>query len=509
MSSAMTDETIRLRDQIGALRRRWRVVALTLLLVVAAGVALTLVTPRVYVAEAEVLIEPDPISDATSLAAEEVATEARAVTSFESLQRVVDAEELSDVPIDLADDVTVTPEDTGAAVVTIAVSRGDAGEAADIANALALTYLDVSGAKAISDLADIDQQIQELEQRIITLSEQLDSTPPRQSADLRTERRQVIAERSLLFATRAAVRFSVSDAGGRGELIAPAEVPDSPASPQPVRNLGLAVLVGLLLGIGLAYLREYFDDVVRHDRALQESLPGVPVLGHIPHWRRRRSDGHQPLITQAPRSRTGEAYRALGVSVRALLDEPHLNGDRARRARVLQVASAVPGEGKTSVAVNLAVVAAQAGLRTVLVEADLRRPAVAELLRLDPTQGLSDVLSGKATARDLLCEVDGVPDLMVLPAGADNGTPAELLASPRLDELIETLRNESDLVVVDGPGVLGVADALEVARDADTIVLAVRQGTSQSKQVAAALQRLHQINVPVSGVVLSNADERG
>ncbi|MDQ3105591.1 MAG: polysaccharide biosynthesis tyrosine autokinase [Actinomycetota bacterium] len=434
----MNDETIQLRDQVGVLRRRWRVVAITCLLVVAAGVAITLLQPRVYVAQSVVLIEPDPLIGAESVTEENVATEAINVTSFETLQRVVESLGLSDDPSDLAEDVTGTPDDTGAAVVTIAVARGDAEEAAAIANEVATTYLE----------------------------------------------------------------------SARGAIITPATVPDGPSSPKPARNIGLATLVGLLLGVGVAYLRDYFDDVVRNDRALEDALPGVPVLAHIPHWRRHRSDRHQPLVTESPQSRTGEAYRALGVSVRTLLDQPHLNGAQAKHARVIQLASAVPGEGKTTVAVNLAVVVAQAGLRTVLVEADLRQPAVAELLRLDSKDGLSDVLSGRMTARELLARVDGVANLMVLPAGGTHGSPAELLTSPRRRELIDMLRGECDLVLVDGPDVLGVADALELARDADAVVLAVRQGTSQRKQLAAALYRLSQVNAPVSGVVVSNADDR-
>ena len=505
----MNDETIQLRDQVGVLRRRWRVVAITCLLVVAVGVAITLLQPRVYVAQSVVLIEPDPLIGAVSLTEENVATEAIDVKSFETLRRVVETLGLSDDPSDLAEDVTVTPDDTGAAVITITVARGDAEEAAAIANELATTYLDVSGAEATADLIDIGERLLELEADIVNLNNQLQSAPgPAQSADLRAERDRTIAERSVLLETRAALNFSQSTADGRGAIVTPATAPDGPSSPQPVRNIGLALLVGLLLGVGIAYLRDYFDDVVRNDRALEEALPGVPVLARIPHWRRHGSDRHQPLVTESPQSRTGEAYRALGVSVRTLLDQPHLNGARAKHARVIQLASAVPGEGKTSVAVNLAVVVAQAGLRTVLVEADLRRPAVAELLRLDSEDGLSDVLSGRMTARELLARVDGVANLMVLPAGVTDGSPAELLTSPRCRELIELLRNECDLVLVDGPGVLGVADALELARDADAIVLAVRQGTSQRKQLVAALYRLSQVNASVSGVVVNNADER-
>jgi len=280
-----------------------------------------------------------------------------------------------------------------------------------------------------------------------------------------------------------------------------------------LRTAGLAGLLGLLLGIGIAYLRDYFDDVVRDDAMLRSAVPGLPILGRIPH--RRRARERAPVTLAAPESRASEGYRALGVNLRSMLngtapatDSDHVGPTPGRR---LVVASATPDEGATVTAVNAAIVVAQAGLKVMLVDADLRRPRVHHLFGLDDRRGLADALAGTSPARAEVVDV-GIDNLLVIPAGVEQATssgdrpPAQLLATRRLAGVLDEIATECDLVVVDAGAVLGVADALELARDADLMLLAVRRGVSRGARIDRALQRLDQVGARVGGVVVTDAD---
>jgi len=510
----VSDDTIQLRDQVGVVRRRWRLVVVTMLACVAVGLVVSYLQTPTYVASTEVRLEPDPSGEATELTAEEVATEARAVTSFQIVSEVLDALGLTEDLDDFLDTITVEPDETGAAVLTISAARGDKTEAAQVANELAETYLAQAGSQSDERVAVIEDRIRELDQRIGDIRAEIAGTALLSKlSKLRSERRGLQTERDQLLQARADLLVQGT---ARGEVLTPAFAPGAPSSPRPLRTAGLAGLLGLLLGIGIAYLRDYFDDVVRDDAMLRSAVPGLPILGRIPHL--RRAEERRPVTLAAPESRASEAYRALGVNLRSMLNgtapatgTDHVGPPPGRR---LVVTSATPDEGATVTAVNTAIVLAQAGLKVVLVDADLRRPRLHDLFDLDDERGLADALAGTSTPRAEVVDV-GIDNLLVIPAGVGRSaatggdrTPAELLATGSLAGVLDEIATECDLVVVDGGAVLGVADALELARDADVMLLAVRRGVTRGARIDRALQRLDQVGARVGGVVVTDADER-
>lgn len=209
-------------------------------------------------------------------------------------------------------------------------------------------------------------------------------------------------------------------------------------------------------------------------------------------------NGGGKLITLAdPRSPVAEAYRSLRTNLEfSSLDKP---------LRTMIVTSAAPEEGKSTVLANLAVVMAQAGKHVILVDCDLRRPSLHELFGISNHTGLTTALLDEAAAELPLRET-GVPGLRLLPSGPLPPNPAELLDSRRMAELIETLRNQADIVLFDAPPVIAVADAAILASKVDGVLLVINAGVTKREHAQRAKAALERVNARLVGTVLNNVD---
>lgn len=263
-----------------------------------------------------------------------------------------------------------------------------------------------------------------------------------------------------------------------------------PVAPQLKVYFGLGLLVGLILGVLLVLLREILDNTLRTADAAA-SLVGAPVLGNI----RFDADARKsPLIS---RDRTGslraESFRQLRTNLQFV--------NAAHSTKVLVMTSATSGEGKTSSTVNLALALAEAGQRVLIVEGDLRRPAVAGLLGLESELGLTNVLVGQVPIADALQE--WAPRITVLTSGSMPPNPSELLGGQKMSELLSTLRPRFDQILIDTPPLLPVTDAAVVAGSADGVVMVVRSAKTTRDQVAAATRALRVVNAELVGVVFN------
>lgn len=289
-------------------------------------------------------------------------------------------------------------------------------------------------------------------------------------------------------------------AGGIGanniSIVDRAEVPGAPYKPNLPRNLGLALAAGLALGTMLAFLLQYLDRRIHSVKAL-EALTGLPVLGVIPHL----TEGTSPLeASRNPRSPFSEAYR----SVRTALQFATPHG----LPRTLLVTSPGSGEGKTTTAAELGHNIAQLGPRVLLIDADLRNPSLHKVFGKPNSVGLSNVLAGAVELSAALQRVEG-ETFSVLTSGPLPPNPPELLGGERFIQVLETLAADFDVVVLDGPPVLGLADAPLLASRAEATLLVVMADVTRTDSVQGALQRIAATHGSVLGTLFTRWDHRG
>jgi capsular exopolysaccharide synthesis family protein len=272
----------------------------------------------------------------------------------------------------------------------------------------------------------------------------------------------------------------------------------NPAAVAPQTGLFLAVagLIGLLIGVATALTREILDRTVSAQEHIKE-VTAAPVLASVGF---DKEIGESPLLTNlgsfAPRT---EAFRLLRTNLQFL--------DLDDQPRCLVISSAVPGEGKTMTSTNLAIALAQTGRRTLLIDADLRRPRVAGQLGLDAAVGLTTILVGKTETQDAI-QVHEPSGLHFLASGAKPPNPTEILQSRVTQDLVKSLRDEYDMVIVDAPPLLPVADASVLATLADGVILVVKHGKTTRDQLGEAIARLNQVGGRLFGVVVNMIPRR-
>lgn len=275
-----------------------------------------------------------------------------------------------------------------------------------------------------------------------------------------------------------------------------AQVASAPASPNVPVNLALGLLVGLALSIGIAVLREVLDTRVRNERDVRE-LTESPILGGIAFDPKAKE---RPLIVQEdPRSPRAESFRALRTNLQFI----DLDGRKS-----FVVTSSIQLEGKSTTAANLAIAMADAGLKVMLVDADMRRPKLASYLDLEGGAGLSDVLAGRAQLADVV-QRWGRQTLYVLLAGTVPPNPSELLGSKAMTQLIGDLESAFDVVLFDMPPLLPVTDAAVVAKSAGGAIVVVGGGRTTRHQLEGAIGSLEQAGAKVAGLVLSMIPTKG
>jgi succinoglycan biosynthesis transport protein ExoP len=299
-------------------------------------------------------------------------------------------------------------------------------------------------------------------------------------------------------------------------VVDPAMIPSYPARPAKARNIALAFLVGLVGGIGLALLREYLDNTVKTPDDI-ETLTRLPSLAVVPAFgdgskRKRRmgffgspsTNGLEKrieLVAQhLPKSQMSEAFRALRTAL--LLSQPD------HPPQVILVTSALPREGKTTAAANLAVTLAQLGDKTVLVDADLRKPGVGRLLNLGTGKyaGLSSYLAGVSALDLVTVPHPAIPNLAAIPTGPLPPNPADLLSSHKLADAIAELRTKYKFVVIDSPPIMAATDAVILSVQADGVLLVVRSGETPKEAFTRTCDLLTSVKSRLLGVVLNAVD---
>ncbi|MDV6305698.1 polysaccharide biosynthesis tyrosine autokinase [Rhodococcus cerastii] len=274
-------------------------------------------------------------------------------------------------------------------------------------------------------------------------------------------------------------------------LVEEAKEAAAPIGPKTVRNIALGAAVGLLLGIALAVLRDRLDNTIK-TRARLEAASGAALVGSIPFDKAFKDNAVVPF--GGGHSPSAEAFRELRTNLQFLdVDHP---------PRVIVVTSAVPTEGKTTVAVNLALALAEAGHQVVLVEGDLRRPRVSKYLGLIGAVGFSTVLAGQAGLSDVL-QPTKFEGLQALASGPIPPNPSELLGSETARQVIADLHGMFDFVIIDGAPLLPVTDSAVLTAHSDGALVVARHGHTSEAEVGRAVENLDKIGARVLGAVLT------
>jgi capsular exopolysaccharide synthesis family protein len=474
---------------VGILRRRkWWVIAAAMLgLVALLGYSLT--QPKMYSASAQLLVQPAS-SEATAsggpqpITQTDVLTELQLVTSA-PVKRAVVAKHLGSVPNVSAAEVGLTN------VILVTASSANPARAALVANAYATAFVAYQRSVTINNLALAEAQ---LTQQIGTIAAEAKSASAAQASALLTDEAALKEQLAQLQVSGAVV----TTAGV--QLVTPATAPTSPSSPKKSRDAVLGLILGLLVGIGLAFVFEHLDDTVYLKEEVERLTAGSRVLALVPtvgSWKNRR----QALVITAtePNSIAGEAYRALRTSLQFAALDGHV--------RVILVTSAGEDEGKSATAANLGVVLASAGERVAIVSCDLRRPRLGQFFGLDEQVGITTVLLGQRSLEEALQPVPGIDGLSFLATGERPSDPTGVLAQPELAGVFNQLRKMFDLVIVDSPPLLPVTDAVILAQVVDATLLVVAAGQTQAKDLRRAVEGLSLVHATTIGVVLNEVTQ--
>lgn len=306
-------------------------------------------------------------------------------------------------------------------------------------------------------------------------------------------------------------------------LVERAEKPDYPSSPQTQRNLLLAAACGLFLGVGLALFREYMDASVSTPEEVWQSI-AVPTLGVVPHLKSLRHHGNgvlaarrsPPLLPHRPANATPAFVQQLLVShhpFSAVSESYHticsslLYAQQENPPRVVLFTSAHPGDGKTITTLNVAIALAQRGHSVVVVDADIRKGKCHALLRLENQRGLSDVLAEHCLVQDAV-QATAIPGLSLLARGSTHPHPVALFGTPKMADVVETLRQRFEFVVVDSPPAIVVSDAAALAQYCDGAVLVLRAQTTSVETAQRLVARMEAVHAQILGVVLNGVDIR-
>ena len=299
-------------------------------------------------------------------------------------------------------------------------------------------------------------------------------------------------------------------------IVDPAMIPSTPSRPAKARNITLAFLVGLVGGIGLALMREYLDNTVKSPDDV-ETLARLPSLAVVPQFASSNGSSKRQGLLQGfgangqdkrielvaqhlPKSQMSEAFRALRTSI--------LLSQADHPPQVILVTSALPREGKTTAAANLAVTLAQLGDSTVLVDADLRKPGIGRLLNLGSGKyaGLSSYLAGVSSLDLVSVPHPAIPNLVAIPTGPLPPNPADLLSSHKLADAIAELRTKFKFIVIDSPPIMAATDAVILSVQADGVLLVVRSGETPKEAFTRTRDLLTSVKCHILGVVLNAVD---
>jgi polysaccharide biosynthesis transport protein len=493
------------------LRDYWQMVRARMLTVLAMGTIVAAIAgayvalrPPVYHAQAKIIVDPLVNSAITGTTGNssafqpDMATEAEVVRSIDTARAVREALGVSASPEQLVKAVRVEPV-REAAVMFVGYSAGTPETAATIANSFAEEYLNARreqvAAQVEAAIAPFDERIADLENEAGEVRSDLANvSDPLEEGRLRQRLSTITEDIAGNVASKTEIYSNVGSTQG-GRIVQFAVAPTKPSGP------GLAVasifgfIVGCMLGAAIAILLGIRANRVGGRDELADYI-GAPVMGVIPAVEGWSSRDRAELVSRDhPGGPASEAYRTLATNVRFLRSQ--------RAVGIVVVTSALPGEGKSATTANLAVVLADTGIKTLLVDADLRRPRAERFLGVPQGPGLREALQGTTPIDELVISTD-VPNLSIVRSGQVPHDPVALLAGPQAAAVFHDMRRLAEIIVCDAPPTLPVADASILAEAADMVLFVHDPAISNRTALEDAVRQLRTAGGDIAGGVYNN-----
>jgi capsular exopolysaccharide synthesis family protein len=303
-----------------------------------------------------------------------------------------------------------------------------------------------------------------------------------------------------LLARTEELEVSAKNSVNNMRIVDEAPLPLLPVKPRIPVVLVLGILGGLGVGLGLAFFVNYLDDSIKSQDDIETYL-NLPFLGYVPNIKSDNIHERDLHAHQHPRSTAAESFRTVRAAISL--------APRADKMRVFGVTSSIPSEGKSLCASNFAIVTAQSGLRTVLVDADLRRPSVHKAFQIHAPIGLSSYLEGEVERLDDIIHKSDVPNLDVIACGPIPSTPSELLDTPQMAKLLAELRQRYDRVVIDCPPISAVSDPLVMGAKSDGVLYVMKFKKIRREHARRSVQRIQDAGIQIVGVLLNDIDFEG
>jgi len=496
-----------LRKYIAIVRHwLWLIVLGTILAGGSAYVISKLTTP-VYRATTTLVINQasnyTPVTDYTSLiTSQQIAkTYVELIKKTPTLEAVIKNLKLNKTNQQLLGMMSVTAV-ANTTLLTISVEDENAVNAQTISNEIARVFVnqvsDAQHARFGSSQDNLAEQMKQLQSDISATQNALvqarAANPPNQTEVARLESTvaQYQTSYSDLLKSYENLRSLEAQMADSLYVAEPADLPKSPVRPQTSTNTLLAAVVGAMLAVGVVFLIEYLDDTVKSPEDA-EAL-GIVSIGNV--GRISLKDATDKLVVaHDPRSPISEGFRSMRTNIQfASIDRP---------IRVLLVTSSGPGEGKSTVAANLATALAQSGQKVALIDADLRRPSVHREFGLTNSFGLTDVLLQGGKMLDHALQSTGIENLQVMVSGPVPPNPAELLGSERIAAVLDQLKTKVDWIILDTPPCMVVTDAAVLAKRADGVLVVARVGSTRRDALKEAVESLEHIGAKVLGVIMN------
>ncbi len=275
-------------------------------------------------------------------------------------------------------------------------------------------------------------------------------------------------------------------------IVDPAKVPDKPVKPKKKLNIIVAGFTGIFLGVFLSFFLEYLDNTVKYPSDVERKL-NSPLLGIVG----RSSDSEGELVVGSDsKSHIAESFRTIRTNLSFTLPDVE--------KKVFLISSALPSEGKTFICANLSAAFSQIGKKVLLIDCDLRKPRIHRIFEIEREDGLSEFLSGSNSNVNL--KNSKFENLRIITSGIHPPNPSELLASQKMKKLIEDMRKEFDIIIIDSPPVLSASDSLEIAPITDGVVMVVKAGSTPIPSVQTAMTQISDVGAKIIGCILNNVD---